>query len=62
MGSFINMFIFLSVFIFNFRILSITSGSGQAPIVFTIAFVIEWVGAAIVTLNAQLIGGKVYFF
>lgn len=42
-----------------YRILCLNNGKDQA-VVFTIAFVIEWLGAGVVTLNAQLLGGKVY--
>ncbi|KCV72450.1 hypothetical protein H696_00042 [Fonticula alba] len=34
----------------------------QAAVVFTIVFVIVWIGAGIVTLNAKLLGGNVSFF
>ena len=32
--------------------------NGQQSLVFASVFVIVWVGAAVVTLNAQLLGGK----
>jgi len=34
----------------------------QAPLVFALVFVIVWCGAAVVTLNAQLLGGTLSFF
>ena len=37
--------------------LSITAPAGQTALVFAAVFVIVWVGAAVVTLNAQLLGG-----
>ncbi|KAM3128768.1 hypothetical protein pb186bvf_019128 [Paramecium bursaria] len=42
--------------------LSIRSSSEQRSDVFAIIFVLIWVGAFIVTLNAQLLGGKISFF
>ncbi|KAI8912922.1 hypothetical protein PhCBS80983_g03173 [Powellomyces hirtus] len=42
--------------------LSITAADGQAPAVFTAIFVIVWCGAAAVTLNSKLLGGKMSFF
>mmetsp|Transcript_12365 Transcript_12365/g.24532 ORF Transcript_12365/g.24532 Transcript_12365/m.24532 type:complete len:198 (-) Transcript_12365:94-687(-) len=41
--------------------LSINAGS-QGPTVFSAVFVLVWAGAAIVTLNAQLLGGSISFF
>ncbi|KAJ3022775.1 hypothetical protein HKX48_005251 [Thoreauomyces humboldtii] len=38
--------------------LGITAADGQAPAVFTAIFVIVWCGAAAVTLNSKLLGGK----
>ena len=38
-------------------VLSRTAPGDQAPLVFALVFVIVWCGAAIVTLNAQLLGG-----
>lgn len=32
----------------------------QASIVFSVIFVIVWVGAAIITINGQLLGGRLY--
>ncbi|KAI9247748.1 Yip1 domain-containing protein [Sporodiniella umbellata] len=43
-------------------ILSIEAPKDQAMPIFTGIFVIVWVGAAIVTLNAKLLGGTVSFF
>ncbi|KAL1916445.1 uncharacterized protein VTP21DRAFT_5636 [Calcarisporiella thermophila] len=43
-------------------ILSITAPPSQSVLVFTGVFVIVWCGAAIVTLNAKLLGGAVSFF
>eukprot|EP01113_Clastostelium_recurvatum_P010231 TRINITY_DN1503_c0_g1_i2.p1 TRINITY_DN1503_c0_g1~~TRINITY_DN1503_c0_g1_i2.p1 ORF type:complete len:199 (+),score=35.45 TRINITY_DN1503_c0_g1_i2:62-658(+) len=34
----------------------------QSALVFAIVFVVVWVGAAIVTINAQLLGGTISFF
>jgi hypothetical protein len=45
-----------------YRILSIEAPKDQAMPIFTGVFVIIWVGAAIVTINAQLLGGAVSFF
>lgn len=42
--------------------LSITAPDGQAPKVFTTIFAIVWMGAAIVTVNTKLLGGKLSFF
>ncbi len=35
---------------------------GQASLVFASVFVLVWAGAAVVTLNAQLLGAKLSFF
>ncbi|KAL1923009.1 uncharacterized protein VTP21DRAFT_9385 [Calcarisporiella thermophila] len=43
-------------------VLSITAPPDQSVIVFTGVFVIVWCGAAVVTLNAKLLGGAVSFF
>ncbi len=43
-------------------ILSFSTDEKQASYVFATVFVIIWCGSAIVTLNAQLLGGKVSFF
>lgn len=32
----------------------------EASIVFSVIFVIVWVGAAVITVNGQLLGGKMY--
>lgn len=42
--------------------LSLGAAAGQASMVFSGVFVLMWAGAAIVTLNAQLLGGSVSFF
>ena len=39
------------------RMLSFTAPEGQTALVFAAVFVVIWVGAAVVTLNAQLLGG-----
>ncbi|EGR28222.1 hypothetical protein IMG5_181510 [Ichthyophthirius multifiliis] len=38
------------------------ASSEQAETVFAIIFVVIWIGAGIVTLNAKLLGGKISFF
>ena len=43
-------------------VLSATAPQGQASLVFASVFIVVWGGAAVVTLNAQLLGGKVSFF
>jgi len=43
-------------------ILSQTAPGNQPPLVFALVFVIVWCGAAVVTVNAQLLGGKLSFF
>lgn len=43
-------------------ILSITAPSSSSSLVFAAVFVIVWCGAAIVTVNAQLLGGSISFF
>lgn len=43
-------------------VLSITAPGNTASLVFAAVFVIVWVGAAAVTLNAQLLGGTISFF
>ena len=42
--------------------LSITAPEDQKALVFAGVFVIVWIGAAVVTLNAQLLGGTISFF
>jgi len=39
--------------------LSISAPEGQASLVFAAVFVVVWCGAAVVTANAQLLGGNV---
>jgi protein YIPF6 len=34
----------------------------EASLVFSVIFVIVWVGAAVVTINGQLLGGRLSFF
>lgn len=34
----------------------------EASLVFSVIFVIMWVGASVVTINGQLLGGKLSFF
>jgi len=43
-------------------VLSTWAPDGQKPLVFASVFFIVWVGAAVVTLNAQLLGGTISFF
>ncbi|KAI9908395.1 hypothetical protein PsorP6_016432 [Peronosclerospora sorghi] len=40
--------------------LSVTAPTAQSAIVFTGVFIVIWVGAAIVTINAQLLGSSMY--
>lgn len=40
-----------------FRLLSITAPEDQGALVFAAVFFVVWFGAAVVTLNAQLLGG-----
>ncbi|KAA0156580.1 hypothetical protein FNF27_01280 [Cafeteria roenbergensis] len=42
--------------------LSFGAPAGQVSLVFSGVFVLMWAGAAVVTLNAQLLGGSVSFF
>ena len=43
-------------------LLSVSAPVGQASLVFASVFVIVWAGAAVVTVNAQLLGGSISFF
>ena len=43
-------------------LLSLSAPVGQASLVFASVFVIVWAGAAVVTVNAQLLGGQISFF
>jgi len=43
-------------------VLSLRAPAVQASFVFATVFVLIWGGAAVVTLNAQLLGGNVSFF
>jgi len=43
-------------------LLSMSAPVGQASLVFASVFVIVWAGAAVVTVNAQLLGGQISFF
>lgn len=54
--------IFILLLIFIFRTLGITASPGQSAIVFAGVFVVFWFGSGIVTLNGQLLGGKLSFF
>ncbi|KAI8806382.1 Yip1 domain-containing protein [Cladochytrium replicatum] len=42
--------------------LSVTAPASQSSIWFTLVFAIVWCGAAVVTLNSKLLGGKLSFF
>jgi hypothetical protein len=42
--------------------LGLTAPEEQSAIVFTGVFVIVWCGAAVVTLNAKLLGGRMSVF
>ncbi|KAI9033364.1 Yip1 domain-containing protein [Hyaloraphidium curvatum] len=42
--------------------LGVTAPEDQSALVFTSIFVIVWCGAAVVTLNSQLLGGRISFF
>jgi hypothetical protein len=42
--------------------MSSTAPDGQAALVFGSVFVIVWCGAAVVTVNALLLGGRISFF
>ena len=42
--------------------LSITAPEDQKALVFAGVFMLVWIGAAVVTLNAQLLGGTISFF
>ena len=39
-----------------------TSSQDAASLIFGIVFVVVWIGSAVVTINAQLLGGTVSFF
>ncbi|EQC26423.1 hypothetical protein SDRG_15768 [Saprolegnia diclina VS20] len=43
-------------------LLSLTAPANQSAMVFTSVFVVVWVGAAVVTVNAQLLGSTISFF
>eukprot|EP01112_Ceratiomyxa_fruticulosa_P022392 TRINITY_DN8178_c0_g1_i1.p1 TRINITY_DN8178_c0_g1~~TRINITY_DN8178_c0_g1_i1.p1 ORF type:complete len:194 (+),score=38.58 TRINITY_DN8178_c0_g1_i1:219-800(+) len=43
-------------------VLSQSAQGNQAALVFALVFVIVWLGAAVITLNAQLLGGTLSFF
>ncbi|OQR83340.1 YIPF6-like protein [Achlya hypogyna] len=43
-------------------LLSLTAPTNQSAMVFTSVFVVVWVGAAVVTVNAQLLGSTISFF
>lgn len=42
--------------------LCVTAPLDQRALIFSAVFVVVWVGAAVVTLNAQLLGGTISFF
>jgi hypothetical protein len=44
------------------RTLSEQSESGQGSLVFETVFLIVWLGAGIIAINGQLLGGKISFF
>ncbi|CAM9419247.1 unnamed protein product [Ectocarpus sp. 6 AP-2014] len=43
-------------------VLSVSAPADQGALVFAAVFVVVWCGAALVTLNAQLLGGTISFF
>ena len=43
-------------------LLSLKAPAGQASLVFATIFSAVWIGSAIVTINAQLLGGTISFF
>jgi hypothetical protein len=43
-------------------VLSFRAPDGHGSAIFALVFVVVWVGSAAVTLNAQLLGGKISFF
>ena len=43
-------------------VLSMTAPGDSSSLVFATVFVIVWLGAAVVTVNAQLLGGTISFF
>lgn len=47
---------------FSGSVLSVEAPKEQAMPIFTGVFVIVWAGAAVVTVNSQLLGGAVSFF
>lgn len=47
-------------FINVISMLSLTAPADQAAMVFTGVFMVVWVGAAVVTINAQLLGSSMY--
>jgi hypothetical protein len=52
----------LSVYVNLIRRLSLTALKDQGPAVFSATFFIIWFGSAVVTLNSQLLGGKLSFY
>ncbi|ORX49356.1 putative terbinafine resistance locus protein [Piromyces finnis] len=42
--------------------LSFSAPENQSAMVFTITFIIIWCGAAVITVNSKLLGGKMSFF
>lgn len=43
-------------------LLSLSAPSNSSSLVFASVFVVVWAGSAVVTLNAQLLGGSISFF
>lgn len=43
-------------------VLSTATGNSQGSLVFSAVFVLVWLGAAVVTLNAKLLGSSIAFF
>lgn len=54
----VDFYAFINLF-FIFSTLSTSVPSDQSVPIFTGVFVIVWLGAAVVTLNAKLLGGSV---
>ncbi|RLN10133.1 hypothetical protein BBJ28_00023515 [Nothophytophthora sp. Chile5] len=52
----------LSLFATFAEMLSLTAPAEQSAMVFTGVFVVIWAGAAVVTINAQLLGSTISFF
>jgi len=59
----VYVYVMMSVFILMglmFSSLSWGADQGQSAIIFSAVFVIVWVGSAVVTINASLLGGHMY--